>query len=169
MKVRARILAVAAAAALAGTLPALAAEVIEITTPATTTTTTTTYYVAEPTTTYYVTEPRTTYYTTTPAPTYYSTAPTVTEVVYEAPRITVEAPRLTDDQRITDDVVHVLAHDPYLSGRIGVETRDQDVSLTGTVTTPGQVRRAVRDAKSVWGVRNVTSELRPKVGANTAY
>lgn len=104
-----------------------------------------------------------------PAPTYYSTPPTVTEVVYEAPRITVEAPRLTDDQRITDDVVHVLAHDPYLSGRIGVETRDQDVSLTGTVTTPGQVRRAVRDAKSVWGVRNVTSELRPKVGANTSY
>lgn len=43
------------------------------------------------------------------------------------------------------------------------------MSLTGTVTTPGQVRRAVRDAKSVWGVRNVTSELRPKVGANTSY
>lgn len=38
-----------------------------------------------------------------PAPTHYSTPPTVTEVVYEAPRITVEAPRLTDDQRITDD------------------------------------------------------------------
>lgn len=156
MKTRPRLLAgVAAAAVLAAGAPALATQVIE----------TTRYYVVPSTET-------TTYYTITdPTPTYYYVAPApgVSEVIYEAPAITIEGSRLTEDQRITDDVVGVLANDPYLSGRIGVETRNQDVNLTGSVTTPGQVRRAVRDAKSVWGVGNVTSELRPKVGANTSY
>ena len=173
MKPRPKILAgLIAATALAGAVPAFAADVTYYYVPATSTTTA--RYVAEPTTTYYV-APATTYYTAptttyyaAPATTYY-TAPAVTEVIYEAPPITVEAPRLTEDQRITDDVVSVLAGDPHLSGRIGVETRDQEVNLSGTVTTPGQVRRAVRDAKSVWGVRNVTSEIRPRVGANTTY
>jgi hypothetical protein len=182
MKARPKLLAgLLAVTALAAVVPAVAADVIEVSTPATThyyyvpsTSTSTARYVAEPTTTYYV-APATTYYTAptttyygAPATTYY-TAPAVTEVIYEAPPITVEAPRLTEDQRITEDVVSVLASDPYLSGRIGVETRDQDVNLSGSVTTPGQVRRAVRDAKSVWGVRNVTSEIRPRVGANTTY
>jgi hypothetical protein len=161
MKARPKLLAgLLAAAATALSAPIGAAELIEVTTPATTR-----YYVVPSTTT----ETRT-YYAITD-PTYYAPAPaqTVTEVIYEAPAITVEAPRMTEDQRITNDVVSVLAADPYLSGRIGVETRDQDVNLSGTVTTPGQVRRAVRGARSVWGVRNVTSELRPRVGANTYY
>ena len=112
-----------------------------------------------------------TYYYVTEGPQYVYVAPepTVTEVIYEAPAITVEAPRLTEDQAITNDVVDTLANDPWLSGRIGVETRDRDVNLTGTVGTPGQIRRAVRGAKSVPGVDHVTSELRPRVGANTSY
>ena len=81
----------------------------------------------------------------------------------------MEAPRLTEDQQINSDVVDSLASDPYLSGRIGVQTRDRDVNLTGTVGTPGQIRRAVRDARSVPGVDHVSSELRPRVGANTSY
>jgi hypothetical protein len=117
----------------------------------------------------------TTYYyvpATTPTDTrtyYYVTEGPVTEVYYEAPVITVEAPRLTEDQQINAEVVDSLAADPYLSGRIGVQTRDRDVNLTGSVATPGQVRRAVRDARSVPGVDHVSSELRPRVGANTSY
>ncbi len=159
MNARPKLLAgLLAAAAIAASAPLYAAELIEVTTPATTR-----YYVVPST----PTETRT-YYAITD-PTYYAPPQTVTEVIYEAPAITVEAPRMTQDQRITTDVVSVLASDPYLSGRIGVETRDQDVNLSGTVTTPGQVRRAVRGAQSVWGVRNVTSELRPRVGANASY
>jgi hypothetical protein len=142
--------------------PALA-EVIELR-PATTTY----YYVPSTTTT--VPDTRTYYYVTEgPQYIYTAPAPTVTEVIYEAPAITVEAPRLSEDQAITRDVVDTLASDPWLSGRIGVETRDRDVNLTGTVGTPGQIRRAVRGARSVPGVDHVTSELRPRVGANTSY
>jgi hypothetical protein len=144
--------------------PALA-EVIELT-PATTTY----YYVPSTTTTTTTPETRTYYYVTEgPQYIYTSPTPTVTEVIYEAPAITVESPRLSEDQAITRDVVDTLASDPWLSGRIGVETRDRDVNLTGTVGTPGQVRRAVRGAQSVPGVDHVTSELRPRVGANTSY
>ena len=84
-----------------------------------------------------------------------------------APAITVEAPVLTEDQAITEDVVDLLASNPYLSGTIGVETRDNDVTLSGSVTTPGQVRRAIRDTKSVAGVRTVNNELRSKVGGSS--
>ena len=88
----------------------------------------------------------------------------VTEVVYEAPPITVTAPYMTEDRRITSDVVDVLANDSRLAGKIGVETRDRDVTLSGVVTTPGQVRRAARDAQGVYGVRNVTNDLGTRVG-----
>jgi hypothetical protein len=154
---RSKIFSTLVAAGIAATAgPALAAQVIE----------TTTYYVvpdgaAGDTRAYYYVTQGPQYIYTTPAPT--------TEVIYEEPPITVEAPRLTEDQRITGDVVDTLANDPWLSGRIGVETRDRDVNLTGTVTTPGQIRRAVRGARSVPGVDHVTSELRPRVGANTSY
>jgi len=169
-----RLATLVCAGLVAAATPAFAAEVI-YTAPATT------YYYAEPATTIYTTPssrmynaPSTvesrTYYYVTEGPSYVITTapePTVTEVIYEAPAITVEAPRLTEDQRITSDVMDVLASDPYLSGRIGVETRDRDVNLSGTVATPGQIRRAVRGAKSVPGVDNVTSQLHPRVGANT--
>ena len=60
--------------------------------------------------------------------------------------------------------------DPALvDSRIGVETFDRDVHLSGSVGTPGQVRRAVRGARSVAGVDSVSHELRPRVGANTSY
>jgi hypothetical protein len=142
--------------------PGFAAEVVEIVSPATTY-----YYVPAPSDTrtyYYVTEGPTYTY-----PAYTYAPPTVREVVYEPAPILVEAPRLTEDQQITHDVIGTLASDPNLSGRIAVQTYDRDVNLSGSVTTPGQVRRAVRDAKGVWGVRNVTSELRPRVGGNTSY
>jgi hypothetical protein len=126
--------------------------VIEIVTPARTQV----YY--DPPSTYYH-SPGTTYYYTPPAvTTYYAT----TE--YVAPAITVTAPYLTEDQRITSDVVDAIAADPRVSGRIGVETRDNEVTLSGSTTTSGQARHAERDARGVAGVRNVTNEIRPRVG-----
>jgi len=123
--------------------------------------TTTYYYTPAPVTTYYYTSP--------PATTYYyprTYEPTVIEVRTE-PAITVEAPLLTEDQAINADVVDRLAGDPWLSGRIGVETRNNDVTLSGTVTTPGQVRRAINDTRTVPGVRSVNNELRSRVGGSS--
>jgi hypothetical protein len=142
-----------AAGALA--LPGAAAEVIEITTPATTR-----YYVA-PATTYYA-PATTTYYYTEPARTYYYEP--ATTVTYVEPSITVTEQRLPEDVRITNNVIDAIADDPYISGRIAVETYDNDVTLSGSTTTPGQARRAARNAYSVAGVRSVSNELRPKVG-----
>jgi len=113
---------------------------------------TTTIYVAPaddeyaPATTYY-------YYTAPPSP-----------VVYYEPPVVVTAPRATEDQLITYDVLDTLANDSRISGRIGVETRDNVVELTGVVTTPGQARRASRDAMSVDGVKYVRNNLDTRVG-----
>lgn len=110
---------------------------------------------------YYV-APATTYYYIEPAPTYYYTTP-----VYTAPDVVVTAPRYySDDVRITEDVVGVLASDSRLSGKIGVDTWRNDVTLTGRVSTPGQARIAERDAKSVDGVREVRNQLRTSVGGS---
>lgn len=110
---------------------------------------------------YYV-APATTYYYIEPAPTYYYTTP-----VYTAPDVVVTAPRYyNDDVRITEDVVGVLASDSRLSGKIGVDTWRNDVTLTGRVSTPGQARIAERDAKSVDGVREVRNQLRTSVGGS---
>ena len=121
------------------------------------------YYVPEERTYYYAPDPRT--YHTPPLTSYYE-QPVVTTRVYEARRIEVEAPRYGTDQRITDDVVDVLAGDPRLSGKIGVVTDDRTVHLTGRVSTPGQADIASRDAMSVDGVREVRNELRTRVGGS---
>ncbi len=102
------------------------------------------------------------YYAPAPATTHYYT-PTVTEV-YEAPRVTVIAPPLTEDEAITEDVMDVLAHDRRLSGRIGVETHRNTVTLSGRVLSSRQIDLAESDARSVPGVRDVNNELRPLVG-----
>jgi hypothetical protein len=138
---------------LAGALaaPALAEEVIVYSPP------TTTYYYTAPTTTYYYSTPSLTEIYT---PTY---RPTVIEV---DERVVVTAPSLTQDEAITRDVVDTLVADSRLGGRIGVETRNNTVELSGRVTTPGQARIAERDARSVPGVREVQSQLRSSVGGS---
>jgi hypothetical protein len=119
----------------------------------------TTVIVATPDDDYYA--PATTYYYT-PSTTYYYT-PRVTEVYYEPP-IVVTRPRMSDDQLITYDVVDTLANDPRISGKVGVETKNNVVELTGVVTTPGEARRASRDAMSVDGVKYVRNNLDTRVG-----
>jgi osmotically-inducible protein OsmY len=77
---------------------------------------------------------------------------------------TVEAPPATADQLITTQVQDVLRNDPRLSGEIGVETHDSEVTLDGLVTTSGEADRAGRDAESVEGVRAVHDNLKAYVG-----
>jgi hypothetical protein len=83
---------------------------------------------------------------------------------YGEPDIVVTAPRATEDELITYDVMDRIATDPRIQGRVGVETYRNNVTLTGRVTSPVQVERAERDAKSVDGVRDVNNLLRARVG-----
>lgn len=94
-----------------------------------------------------------------PAPTvtYSDPAPAASE------EIIVTAPRLTEDQRITDDVVDRIASDPKITGQVGVETYRNTVTLTGKVRSPQQVDQAATDARSVPGVREVNNEIRSRM------
>ena len=79
------------------------------------------------------------------------------------PPIVVTESRMNDDE-INSRVVDVLAGDPRLAGKIGVQTLDREVELTGIVNTAGQSRQAERDAKSVYGVRGVNNRLATRMG-----
>src|SRR5262249_19740184 len=109
-------------------------------------------YVVERTTTYYHEDgtPVSTVSETRYAPGVY-VEPAPSTVVYSPP-IIVEAPAMTEDQAITSDVMDRLESNPRLTGKIGVETLNRDVKLTGIVTTRGQADLAARDARSVDGV-----------------
>ena len=94
-------------------------------------------------------------------------APVAVERVEAEPPITIEHKRLTLDERIQAEVMDRLATAPHLSGKIGVETHDAVVTLTGLVTTTGQAHRAGREAGRVEGVRYVENRVRAKVGGST--
>lgn len=82
------------------------------------------------------------------------------------PGITVEERRLSLDQRIQLNVMDRLASAPNLSGKIGVESNDAVVTLTGYTVTAGQAWRAERVARSVDGVRYVQNQIRPRIGGS---
>lgn len=84
------------------------------------------------------------------------------------PSITITEPRLTEDQRIQAEVMELLANNPRLSGKIGVESADNVVRLSGWTMTSGQSLRAEKQAFSVRGVKHVLNEIRPRVGAITS-
>lgn len=88
----------------------------------------------------------------------------VVESSIAQPGITVEMQRLSEDERIQAAVMEKLANSSNLSGKIGVESNDAVVRLSGYTTTAGQAWRAGRDAGSVVGVRYVENEIRPLVG-----
>ena len=85
----------------------------------------------------------------------------------QEPGIIVIEQRLTEDERIQTQVMDLLERNPTLTGKVGVETRDQVVNLSGYLMTNGQVMRAGREAGSVYGVRYVVNEIRPRVGPIT--
>jgi len=60
-----------------------------------------------------------------------------------------------------------LATAPNISGKIGVESQDAVVTLTGYTATAAQAQRAGRYAGSVEGVRSVQNEIRGRVGGST--
>ena len=78
--------------------------------------------------------------------------------------IIVTEPRATQDELITRDVVEALSNDARLAGRIGVQTVDREVELTGIVTTSGQSLQAERDARAVYGVVGVHNKLSTRIG-----
>jgi hyperosmotically inducible periplasmic protein len=82
------------------------------------------------------------------------------------PPITVEERRLSEDERIQAQVMDKLASNERLSGKIGVESHDAVVRLSGWTSTSGQAWRAGRDAGSIDGVRYVQNEIRPRVGGS---
>jgi len=88
----------------------------------------------------------------------------VTEQYGSEPSITVTAQRSGSDQRINASVVAAIAGDGRISGRIGVDTLNANVTLTGRVMTPAMAERAASDARSVDGVADVTNYIRARVG-----
>jgi len=130
---------------------------------------TTTVYVA-PAPVYYETAPATTYYYVPSTSDYYAPStddyyyqPSTTTVYYEPP-IVVEAPPATSDQLVNGDVVDAIASDSRISGRIGSDTFNGNVTLNGRVGTPIQAEFAEQDARSVDGVNDVDNRIRPVVG-----
>ena len=90
-------------------------------------------------------------------------APEVT-TYRERSAVTVTAPRPSDDELLRNAVMDRIAADGRLAGRIGVESYRHVVSLTGRVTTTGQIERAETLARSVDGVRDVDNRLTARVG-----
>lgn len=67
---------------------------------------------------------------------------------------------LTADPNLTAQVKTRLLTDPDVAGlRIDVDTRDQVVTLTGTVRTEAEKSRALQLAREVEGVTRVTDRL----------
>lgn len=156
MNSRSKIRASLLLAALGAAVPALAAEAVTIyEVPGTSSD------VYTPATRY--DDPATTQYDYVPETRTYYSIPATTEVYTEAP-IVVYGDGVTSDQAITDDVGSAIASDPRISGNIGVDTFNSEVTLTGRVTTPVQRDWADQDAKGVGGVNNVDNQLRTRVG-----
>ena len=113
---------------------------------------------AIPATTAYVAP---TYVAPSTVTTYYEPVSTVTYV--EDP-IIVTAPYMSEDQAITSEVMDRIYNDPGISGRVGVDTFNNTVTLTGRVATPWQADKAQRHAQNTPGVREVNNELRSRIG-----
>ena len=79
-------------------------------------------------------------------------------------RVEVNAPRPSEDELLRNAVMDRLSGDRNLAGKIGVESYRHTVSLTGRVTTTGQVERAEMLARGVDGVRDVNNYLTARVG-----
>jgi len=82
---------------------------------------------------------------------------------YPQRRLEITAPRLSEDELLRNAVMDRLASDG-LGGKVGVEAYRHTVSLTGRVTTTGQVTRAESLARSVDGVWRVDNYLLARVG-----
>ena len=82
------------------------------------------------------------------------------------PQITIEEKRLTVDERIQADVMDRIASLQNVSGKIGVESHEAVVTLTGYTSTAGQASRVGREARSIIGVKSVENLIRPRIGGS---
>ncbi len=82
------------------------------------------------------------------------------------PGITVQDRRLSEDERIQSLVMDRLATSRNISGKVGVESHDAVVKLSGYTLTAGQAYRAGREAGSIVGVKHVQNEIRPRIGGS---
>jgi osmotically-inducible protein OsmY len=82
-----------------------------------------------------------------------------------APATVVTAQRSAEDQAITVAVIDRIVADERISGRVGVDTYRNVVTLSGRVATPLQADRAARHALRTPGVREVDNQLRAHPGA----
>jgi len=82
------------------------------------------------------------------------------------PPVTVEERRLTLDERIQGNVIDAIYSMPNVSGKIGVESHNAVVTLSGYTMTAGQAWRAARTAGSIEGVRYVQNDIRPRLGGS---
>ena len=116
--------------------------------------------------TYYVPPRPDTIYYVQPAETQYVRVedPQIRYYYPAANTIEVYAQRASEDDLITNDVAANIAADPYIHGRVGVETLNRDVTLTGRVATPGQKLRAEMDTRAIDGVAEIHNHLRSAVG-----
>ena len=89
-----------------------------------------------------------------------------TDTTIDNPPVIVEERRLSRDERIQLEVMDRLAANRNISGKIGVESYDSVVRLSGWTATAGQARRAEHDARSVDGVSYVQNEIRPRIGGS---
>ena len=85
-------------------------------------------------------------------------------VTYVDNPIVVTAPYLTEDEAITQDVMDNIAADPSIHGRVGVDTYENKVTLTGRVGTPWQAEKAGSHAQNTPGVREVDNQIRGRIG-----
>jgi hypothetical protein len=83
---------------------------------------------------------------------------------YAEPPITVSISPEDRDTLINKDVVDAISADSRLSGKIGVETYRQVVTLTGRVSNPMQAERAEQIARGVTDVNDVQNLIRARVG-----
>jgi hypothetical protein len=83
---------------------------------------------------------------------------------YTEPPINVVITPEDRDNAINTDVVNALSNDSHISGKIGVETYRQVVTLTGRVTNPMQAERAEQVARGVTDVNDVQNLIRARVG-----
>ena len=84
---------------------------------------------------------------------------------YVGDQTVVTANRSAEDQAITASVMERIAADPLISGRVGVDTQRNVVTLSGRVATPLQADRAAKHAMRTSGVREVDNQLRSHPGA----
>jgi len=95
-------------------------------------------------------------------PTYY--VPATNTVTYVESPIIVTSPYLTEDQAITSEVMEKIYNDSQINGRVGLDTYNNVVTLSGRVGTPWQADRAVRHAQNTPGVREVNTQLMSRIG-----